>query len=81
MNYTLPNKLKLFAIILMVLGAVGIGAGFLSAPGSTAEVKQMMAHMVMITVRPLTRVTTQSKTAMVMLLMEPLMTLQTNRNI
>ena len=43
MNYTLPSKLKLFAIILMVLGAVGIGAGFLSAPGSTAEVKQMMA--------------------------------------
>lgn len=43
MNYTLPNKLKLFAIILMVLGAVGISAGFLSAPGSTAEVKQMMA--------------------------------------
>ena len=43
MNYTLPNKLKLFAIILMVLGAVGIGAGFLSVPGSTAEVKQMMA--------------------------------------
>ena len=43
MNYTLPNKLKLFAIILMVLGAVGIGAGFLSAPGSTTEVKQMMA--------------------------------------
>jgi len=28
---------------LMVLGAVGIGAGFLSAPGSTAEVKEMMA--------------------------------------
>jgi len=27
----------------MVLGAVGIGAGFLSAPGSTAEVKEMMA--------------------------------------
>lgn len=43
MNYTLPSKLKLFAIILMVLGAVGIGAGFLSAPGSTAEVKEMMA--------------------------------------
>jgi len=43
MNYTLPSKLKLFAIILMVLGAVGIGAGFLSAPGSTAEVKEMIA--------------------------------------
>ena len=43
MNYTLPSKLKLFAVILMVIGAVGIGAGFLSAPGSTAEVKEMMA--------------------------------------
>jgi hypothetical protein len=43
MNYTLPSKLKLFAIILMVIGAVGIGAGFLSAPGSTAELKEMMA--------------------------------------
>ncbi|MFT4942882.1 MAG: hypothetical protein ACI8RH_000619 [Flavobacteriales bacterium] len=43
MNYILPSKLKLFAVILMVIGAVGIGAGFLSAPGSTAELKEMMA--------------------------------------
>jgi hypothetical protein len=43
MNYTLPSKLKLFAVILMVIGAVGIGAGFLSAPGSTEELKEMMA--------------------------------------
>ncbi len=41
--YTLPSKLKLFAIILMVIGALGIVTGFLSAPSSTAEVKEMMA--------------------------------------
>ncbi|MFT4668566.1 MAG: hypothetical protein ACI9M9_000265 [Flavobacteriaceae bacterium] len=41
--YTLPNKLKLFAIIFMVIGAIGIVSGFLNAPSSTAEVKEMMA--------------------------------------
>ncbi|PKA83248.1 quinol:cytochrome c oxidoreductase quinone-binding subunit 2 [Ulvibacter sp. MAR_2010_11] len=41
--YTLPNKLKLFAIIFMVVGALGILTGFLTTPGSTAEVKEMMA--------------------------------------
>ncbi len=41
--YTLPNKLKLFAIIFMVVGALGMIAGFLTAPSSTAEVKEMMA--------------------------------------
>ncbi|RMA65698.1 quinol:cytochrome C oxidoreductase [Ulvibacter antarcticus] len=41
--YTLPSKLKLFAIIFMVVGAIGIVTGFLTAPGSTAEVKEMMA--------------------------------------
>lgn len=41
--YTLPNKLKLFAIVLMVLGAIGVSAGFLSVPGSVDEVKEMMA--------------------------------------
>ena len=41
--YTLPSKLKLFAIIFMVVGAMGIISGFLSAPSSTAEVKEMMA--------------------------------------
>lgn len=30
--YTLPSKLKLFAIILMVVGAVGVLAGFMSTP-------------------------------------------------
>ena len=41
--YTLPSKLKLFAIVLMVIGALGIVTGFLSAPSSTAEVKEMIA--------------------------------------
>ena len=41
--YTLPSKLKLFAIVLMVIGALGIVTGFLSAPSTTAEVKEMMA--------------------------------------
>lgn len=41
--YTLPSKLKLFAIIFMVVGALGMLAGFLSAPSTTAEVKEMMA--------------------------------------
>lgn len=41
--YTLTSKLKLFAIICMVLGALGILAGFFTAPASTAEVKEMMA--------------------------------------
>jgi len=41
--YTVPNKLKLFAIIFMVVGALGVVAGFLGAPSTTAEVKEMMA--------------------------------------
>ena len=41
--YTLPSKLKLFAIIFMVVGALGMLAGFLTAPATTAEVKEMMA--------------------------------------
>lgn len=41
--YTLPKKLKLFAIIFMVVGAIGMISGFLSAPTTTAEVKEMLA--------------------------------------
>ncbi len=41
--YTLPNKLKLFAIIFMVVGAIGIISSFLATPSTTAEVKEMMA--------------------------------------
>jgi hypothetical protein len=41
--YTIPKKLKLFAIIFMVVGATGMISGFLFAPGTTAEVKEMLA--------------------------------------
>ena len=41
--YTLPSKLKFFAIILMVIGALGIVTGFLSTPSNTEEVKEMLA--------------------------------------
>lgn len=41
--YTIPSKLKMFAIIFMVIGALGIVASFLTAPSNTAEVKEMMA--------------------------------------
>ena len=43
MDYKLPRKLKLFAIICMVVGAIGMVSGFLSAPSSTAEVKELLA--------------------------------------
>lgn len=41
--YTLPTKLKLFAIIFMVVGAIGMISGFLAVPHSNEEVKEMLA--------------------------------------
>lgn len=41
--YTLPSKLKLFSIIIMVLGLVGIAYGFLTAPKTVEDVKEIMA--------------------------------------
>jgi hypothetical protein len=41
--YTVSNKLKIGAIILMVVGALGIVTGFLSAPSNVAEAKAMVA--------------------------------------
>lgn len=41
--YTVPNKLKVFAIVFMVVGAIGIVAGFMNVPNSIEEVKEMMA--------------------------------------
>lgn len=41
--YTLPSKLKLFAIVFMVVGAIGIIGGFATAPSSKEEVKEMLA--------------------------------------
>ncbi|MDR6969207.1 hypothetical protein J2X31_003234 [Flavobacterium arsenatis] len=41
--YTFSSKLKTFSIVLMVLGAVGIGIGFLNAPKDIAEVEKILA--------------------------------------
>ncbi|MFD2564075.1 quinol:cytochrome C oxidoreductase [Aquimarina rubra] len=42
--YTLSSKLKLFSIILVVVGAIGLTIGFVSAPSTIEEVKEMMAE-------------------------------------
>jgi len=40
--YTLSKNLKTFALVLMVLGLVGIAYGFFSAPKTTADVEQIL---------------------------------------
>ncbi|PQJ80338.1 quinol:cytochrome C oxidoreductase [Polaribacter porphyrae] len=42
--YQFSSKLKIASLILIVVGALGIGYGFLSAPSSLEEAKEMMAH-------------------------------------
>ena len=42
--YTFSGKLKTVSIVLMILGALGMGYGFLSAPSTTEEVAQAMQH-------------------------------------
>ncbi len=42
--YTLSKNLKTFALVLMVLGLIGIAYGFLSAPKTTAEVEQILTE-------------------------------------
>lgn len=42
--YTFSNKLKTFSIILMVLGAVGVGIGFLTSHKSFDEVEELLAE-------------------------------------
>ncbi|WP_282132154.1 quinol:cytochrome C oxidoreductase [Cellulophaga baltica] len=41
--YTISNRLKIASIVLMVLGAIGIGIGFMSSPGTVQEAKAMLA--------------------------------------
>lgn len=41
--YTLSSKLKTFSIVLMVLGALGIGYGFFTAPKTTQDVEAILA--------------------------------------
>jgi len=42
--YTLPSKLKLFSIILIVLGLAGITYGFLTTPKTIEDVNQILAQ-------------------------------------
>lgn len=41
--YKISNKLKIGSIILMVIGALGMGVGFLAAPSNVEEAKAMVA--------------------------------------
>ncbi|MFM1877848.1 MAG: hypothetical protein RLZZ241_714 [Bacteroidota bacterium] len=41
--YTLSNKLKIGSLILMVLGLIGMGIGFMTAPSSVQEAKEIVA--------------------------------------
>ncbi len=41
--YTFSNKLKIASIILMAIGALGIGYGFITMPGTVEEAKAMVA--------------------------------------
>lgn len=40
--YTFSNKLKNFSILLMILGIIGIGYGFFTAPKTVQEVEQIL---------------------------------------
>lgn len=42
--YTLPGKLKLFSIILVVIGLVGIGYGFLTTPKTVDDVQHIVSE-------------------------------------
>ncbi|MFS4418720.1 quinol:cytochrome C oxidoreductase [Maribacter sp. 2307ULW6-5] len=42
--YTFSNRLKMASFILMAVGLLGIVGGFLAAPSTVAEAKEMVAH-------------------------------------
>ncbi len=43
--YTFSSKLKTFSLVLMILGALGMGYGFFTAPKTTNDVKEMIHHV------------------------------------
>ena len=42
--YTISNRLKIFSIILIVLGALGVAVGFMTSHKTLDEVKTMLAE-------------------------------------
>lgn len=42
--YTFSSKLKTFSLVLMLLGLVGIGIGFMSAPKTIEEVETILSE-------------------------------------
>jgi hypothetical protein len=42
--YQFSGKLKMASIVLIIIGALGIGYGFLTAPSSLEDAKEIMAH-------------------------------------
>ncbi len=42
--YTFSGKLKTVSLVLMIIGALGIGYGFFSAPKTTEDIEQAMSH-------------------------------------
>ena len=41
--YTFSSKLKTFSFVLMILGAIGIGIGFMAAPKTIEDVEKLLA--------------------------------------
>ena len=42
--YTFSSRLKIFAVILIILGAIGVGFGFMDSHKSLEDVKEMLSH-------------------------------------
>ncbi len=42
--YTFSGKIKTVSLVLMIIGALSIGYGFFSAPKTTQDIEQAMAH-------------------------------------
>jgi hypothetical protein len=42
--YTFSNRLKIFSIVLIIVGALGIAYGFIQAPNNTEEVATLISH-------------------------------------
>ena len=42
--YTFSGKLKTVSLLLMIIGALSIGYGFFTAPKTTEDIEQALAH-------------------------------------